>query len=229
MYTNSVLIMNNINFSKLRKQMIDTQIRPNKVIDEEIIRAFNKVPKELFVSKALQEIAYIDEDVQLSSGRHIMEAMVMSRLIQSLKLKKSDNVLIIGAATGYSAAIFSHLVTSVIAIETRANLVEKAQQNVVDLEIGNVAVIKNRLQDGFEAEAPYDIIFIDGAIQNLPQNLSKQLVDQGKLGSIFRSADTNVGEASIWFPSNGGFIRKSLFSAQVPVLEEFKSKSKFVF
>ena len=117
--------MNN-HFIKLRKQMIDNQIRPNKVINDDIISAFSKIPREIFVSKSLQELAYIDEDLQISNGRYIMEAMVMSRLIQSLELKKSDNVLIIGAATGYSAAIFSQLVSSVIAIETRSNLVEKS-------------------------------------------------------------------------------------------------------
>ena len=220
--------MNN-HFIKLRKQMIDNQIRPNKVINDDIISAFSKIPREIFVSKSQQELAYIDEDLQISNGRYIMEAMVMSRLIQSLELKKSDNVLIIGAATGYSAAIFSQLVSSVIAIETRSNLVEKAQQNVVDLDIGNVAVIKSRLQDGYFTEAPYDIIFIDGAIQNLPSNLKDQLVEDGKLASVYRPIDTNVGEASVWHISKNSLTRKNLFSAQVPVLEEFKLKTKFIF
>ena len=79
--------MNN-HFIKLRKQMIDNQIRPNKVINDDIISAFSKIPREIFVSKSLQELAYIDEDLQISNGRYIMEAMVMSRLIQSLELKK---------------------------------------------------------------------------------------------------------------------------------------------
>ena len=149
-------------FSELRKAMVDSQIRPNKVIDDAVIAAFATVPRELFVSRQMQNLAYIDEDIHLSGGRFIIEAMIMARMIQALELQKSDNVMSIGAGTGYGSAILSSLVTSVIAIETRAQMVEKAQQIVASLDIGNVAVVKSRLQEGYPSEAPYQAIIIEG-------------------------------------------------------------------
>ena len=84
--------MNNLAFESLRKAMVDSQIRPNKVFDLDVIGAFSAVPKEIFVPKQLQDIAYIDEDINLSGGRCIMEAMIMGRLFQSLNLRSTDNL-----------------------------------------------------------------------------------------------------------------------------------------
>ena len=122
--------MNEMQFATLRKAMVDSQIRPNKVIDVQVIEAFSRVPRELFVSRQMQELAYIDEDIHLSGGRFIIEAMVMARMIQALNLIPSDNVMCIGAGTGYGAAIMSSLAASVIAIETRTQMVEKASKSL---------------------------------------------------------------------------------------------------
>ena len=94
--------------------------------------------------------------------------------------------MLIGAGTGYTAALLSSLVESVIAIETRAQMVEKAQQAVAGLDIGNVAVIKARLQDGYASEAPYDAIIIEGAVEQIPRSLLDQLSDGGRLAAIWR-------------------------------------------
>ena len=171
--------MNDMRFVTLRKAMVDSQIRPNKVIDDQVIEAFSTVPRELFVNRQMQELAYIDEDIHLSGGRFIIEAMVMARMVQALKLTPSDNVMCIGAGNGYGAAILSSLAASVIAIETRIQMVEKAQQIVAGLDIGNVAVVKSRLQDGYPSEAPYQGIIIEGGVEYVPQALFDQLSDGG--------------------------------------------------
>ena len=169
--------MNDLRFATLRKAMVDSQIRPNKVIDDQVIQAFSTVPRELFVNRQMQELAYIDEDLHLSGGRFIIEAMVMARMVQALKLTPSDNVMCIGAGNGYGAAILSSLAASVIAVETRIQMVEKAQQIVAGLDIGNVAVVKSRLQDGYPSEAPYQSIIIEGGVEYVPQALFDQLSD----------------------------------------------------
>ena len=216
-------------FSELRKSMVDSQIRPNKVIDDAVIAAFASVPRELFVSRQMQNLAYIDEDIHLSGGRFIIEAMVMARMIQALELQKSDNVMSIGAGTGYGSAILSSLVTSVIAIETRAQMVEKAQQIVAGLDIGNVAVVKSRLQDGYPSEAPYQAIIIEGGVEHVPTALFDQLSEGGRLVSVFRPQGREVGEATLWQKRAGHVTSRALFTAQVPVLDEFKLKPKFTF
>ena len=221
--------MNDMHFEALRKAMVDSQIRPNKVIDDRVIAAFLNVPRERFVSKNMQNLAYIDEDIHLSGGRFIVEAMVMARIIQTLALDASQSVMLIGAGTGYTAALLSSLVESVIAIETRAQMVEKAQQAVAGLDIGNVAVIKARLQDGYASEAPYDAIIIEGAVEQIPQSLLEQLSDGGRLAAIWRPEGTQAGEACIWHKTGEAVSRTPLFTAQVPVLDEFRAKPKFSF
>ena len=99
--------MNDMHFDALRKAMVDSQIRPNKVIDDRVIAAFMSVPRERFVTKNLQNIAYIDEDIHLSGGRFILEAMVMARIFQALELSPSQSVMLVGAGTGYTAALLS--------------------------------------------------------------------------------------------------------------------------
>ena len=174
----------------------------------------------------MQNLAYIDEDIHLSGGRLIIEAMVMARMIQALELQKSDNVMSIGAGTGYGSAILSSLVTSVIAIETRAQMVEKAQQIVAGLDIGNVAVVKSRLQDGYPSEAPYQAIIIEGggtcarrpvrpALRRRPSGLCFAPARPRRRGNLVAEAPAMTSRA--------------LFTAQVPVLDEFRVKPKFTF
>ena len=221
--------MNDMRFVTLRKAMVDSQIRPNKVIDDQVIEAFSTIPRELFVNRHMQEMAYIDEDIHLSGGRFIIEAMVMARMVQALKLTPSDNVMCIGAGNGYGAAILSFLAASVIAVETRIQMVEKAQQIVAGLDIGNVAVVKSRLQDGYPSEAPYQGIIIEGGVEYVPQALFDQLSDDGHLVCVLRPRGLDVGEAMIWHKRSDHVTPKTLFTAQVPVLDEFKLKPKFAF
>ena len=218
-----------MNFDGLRKAMVDSQIRPNKVFDQNVIDAFLAVPREIFVPKHLQDIAYIDEDISLSGGRFIMEAMVVARLLQTLAIQKTDSVLSIASSTGYACAVISHLADSVIGIETRAPMVEKAQNNMSKLGIGNVAFVKSRLQDGLASEAPFDIMLIEGGVEAIPDALFEQLSDGGRIAAIYRPVGKEVGEACIWTKTGKNISANQIFTAQVPVLEEFKVKPKFTF
>ena len=100
--------MNQSPFEIARKMMVDCQIRPSKVTDKNVLDAFLTVPREAFVSKQQQAVAYIDEDLPLSNGRNLMEPMVLARLVQALKIHAGDNVLVVGAASGYGSAIIAH-------------------------------------------------------------------------------------------------------------------------
>lgn len=221
--------MNERSFYQARKVMLESQIRPNKVIDELVLSAFLDIPREIFVQKSMRDIAYIDEDLPLSNGRYLIEPMVLARMVQSLELKVSDNVMIIGVGTGYSTAIISKIVTSVIGVESRSPLIQKAENNLAQLEITNTVLFKERLQEGYSKEAPYNAILIDGGVSDVPSSILNQLADDGKLVSIYRSENTVVGEASIWMRSGKKFSRTCLFNAQVPTLEEFKEKQEFLF
>ncbi|MEL0023828.1 MAG: protein-L-isoaspartate O-methyltransferase, partial [Alphaproteobacteria bacterium] len=140
--------MNDIQFETARQMMVDCQIRPNKVVDERVLDAFATIPREKFVNKQQRSIAYVDEDLPVSGGRCLMEPMVLARMMQALEIKPTDHALVVGAATGYGTAIMARLAGSVIAVETRTQLVEKAQETLVSIDIDNAAVIKGRLTEG---------------------------------------------------------------------------------
>jgi len=216
-------------YETVRKMMVDCQLRPTKVTDERILDAFGTVPREIFVAKNQRAIAYVDEDLQLAGGRCLMEPMVLARLIQALDIRSKDNILVIGGGTGYGTAIMAGIAGSIITIETRANLVEKAQENLVSIGADNAVVIKSRLTDGFPSEAPFDRILIEGSVETVPEKILEQLAPKGVLAAIWRPAGAPIGVASTWTRSGTSFARKGLFDAQVPLLDDFKSKPEFVF
>ena len=221
--------MNQSPFEIARKTMVDCQIRPSKVTDQNVLDAFLTVPREAFVSKHQQAFAYVDEDLPLSNGRNLMEPMVLARLVQALEIFAGNNVLVVGAASGYGSAIIAHLAGSVIAVETRAQTVEKAQEILVAHGIDNAAVVKSRLVDGYAEEGPYDQILVEGGVETMPSSLLQQLAPMGRLAAVYRPHDAPIGVASLWTRSGNGFTRKALFDACVPNLDEFNRKPEFTF
>ena len=221
--------MSQTNFETARKMMVDCQIRPSKVTNENVLDAFLTVPREAFVGKSQRAIAYVDEDLPLPGGRNLMEPMILARLVQALEVRPGDSVLVVGAATGYGSAIMASLSGSVIAVEARTNLVEKAQETLVEHGIDNAAVIKSRLVDGYAAEAPYDCILVEGGVEFIPERLLQQLCPKGKLAAIYRPQSSPIGVASIWTRSGKMFVRTPLFDACVPNLDEFNKKPEFIF
>ena len=221
--------MQNSLFATARKTMVDCQLRPSKVTDQFILDAFLTIPREDFVGKQQRALAYVDEDLPLSGGRCLMEPMVLARLLQALEIRPDDSVLIVGAGCGYGTAVAAKLAGSVIAIETRANLVDKAQDVLVSIGIDNAAIVKSRLVDGYPEEAPYDRILIEGGVETVPDNLLKQLTPKGRLAAIYRKPGHPVGVASVWTRSGKEFTRTPLFDARVPNLDEFNAKVEFSF
>ena len=221
--------MQNSLFATARKTMVDCQLRPSKVTDQFILDAFMTIPREDFVGKQQRALAYVDEDLQLSGGRCLMEPMVLARLLQALEIRPDDSVLIVGAGCGYGTAVAAKLAGSVIAIETRANLVDKAQDVLVSIGIDNAAIVKSRLVDGYPEEGPYDRILIEGGVETVPDSLLKQLTPKGRLAAIYRKPGHPVGVASVWTRSGKEFTRTPLFDARVPNLDEFNAKVEFSF
>ncbi len=221
--------MQNSSFATARKTMVDCQLRPSKVTDQFILDAFMTIPREDFVGKQQRALAYVDEDLPLAGGRCLMEPMVLARLLQALEIRPDDSVLIVGAGCGYGTAVTAKLAGSVIAIETRANLVDKAQDVLVSIGIDNAAIVKSRLVDGYSKEGPYERILIEGGVETVPDSLLKQLTPNGRLAAIYRKLGHPVGVASVWTRSGKEFTRTPLFDARVPNLDEFNSKVEFSF
>ena len=218
-----------MDFKIARKNMVENQIRANKVTSLNVINAFLDVPREKFVPDALQEISYVDEDIQLSRNRFMMKPMILARLFQSLNLKGNENILHVGSNSGYGSAILSRMCSSVISLESDKKLFETSIHTFSNMGFDNVVPLHGSMENGVEKEAPFDIIFIEGSIETEPKSLFGQLNENGKLIAIIRPANIKIGKAKLFFKISNEIGLENLFDAQVSKLSIFKSKTKFLF
>ena len=218
-----------MDFKIARKNMVENQIRANKVTNLNLINAFLDVPREKFVPDALQEISYVDEDIQLSRNRFMMKPMILARLFQSLSLKGNENILHVGSNSGYGSAILSRMCSSVISLESDKKLFETSIHTFSNMGFDNVVPLHGSMENGVEKEAPFDIIFIEGSIETEPKSLFGQLNENGKLIAIIRPANIKIGKAKLFFKISNEIGLENLFDAQVSKLSIFKSKTKFSF
>ena len=223
----SRLYMQDTSFYIHRKSMVENQLRANKVSNNLISDAFLEIPRELFVTSKFEDLAYIDEDIQISENRYMMKPMILGRFIQSFDIKGNETVLHIGSNTGYASAVMSKLVSTVISIESNKSLFEKSVNIMNQLNIDNVIPLNSALSKGFEKEAPYDIIFIEGSIEEKPINLFSQLNKSGILATVIRFPESPLGKGYL-FKKNNGYINEiELFDAQTFTLDIFKKNIKF--
>ncbi len=211
-----------------RRNMVDGQLRPNKITDAALLAAIQDVPRERFVPASLRGVAYVDKDLPLGEGRHLMEPMVMARLLQAARVRPADVVLNIAPASGYDAAVLSALASTVVAIESGEALAEWADKTLAQLGIDNVAVIVGDVTAGYAAQAPYDVIFISGAVPDVPDGILDQLAEGGRLACVIRRGP-GVGSATLFLRSGGVTGRTVLFDAATPVLPQFVPAPIFVF
>jgi len=219
-----------IDFEKARLNMVDCQIRPNDVTDHDIIAAFLHVPREKFVSAAQKPLAYIDEDLPVSASgtdRYLMETMSMSKLIQLAEIEEDNIVLDVGCATGYSTAVLSRLCNSVVAVETDETLAEQASQTLLELGYDNAVVVNSPMQNGFAKEGPYDVIFVGGAVETVPDQLAGQLKEGGRM--VVVEGTGNTGVARVYSKVDGYLSARTAFNCAVMPLPGFEAASGFVF
>src|SRR5438552_5219996 len=151
-------------YEAARIHMIDSQLRPNKVTNERVLAAFANTRREIFVPEHLRAIAYIDEDLPVRGGRYVMEPMVLARLLQAAAVERTDTALIVGAGTGYEAALVAALARQVVALEEDPDLARRAREALVDHGIASVSVVEGSLRQGHRPRAPYDVILFNGAV-----------------------------------------------------------------
>lgn len=168
--------------------MIDSQLRTVGVMDEAVLLAMNNVARERFVPPALADLAYADAALEVAPDRWLLEPMVLGLLLQRAHIKPGDRVLVVGAASGYSAAVLSHMGAQVTALENNADLVAMARAAGVETSVGP-------LVEGWAAAAPYDLILFEGAIEVIPPAFAAQLSADGQVAAVLR--DDGVGRACV--------------------------------
>ncbi|MHA7772695.1 protein-L-isoaspartate O-methyltransferase family protein [Roseibium sp. M-1] len=217
-------------FNQSRRKMVDNQLRTNDVTDHRILDAMELVPRERFVPASKRTVAYIDEDLPVGStesGRMLMKPHIFGKLVQLAEIREGDVVLVVGAGTGYSAAVVSKLAASVVALEENADLAKTATEVLVDLGIENAVVVEGPLVAGFAAEGPYDVILVDGAVEVLPDALTAQLKPDGRLAVV--EGQGGAGVAKLYQKSGTAVSSRYGFNASVSLLPGFAKAAEFVF
>jgi protein-L-isoaspartate(D-aspartate) O-methyltransferase len=217
-----------MDYAAARQHMIDSQIKTNKVTEPSVIEALASVPREAFVADAQKKLAYIDRPVAIGAGRRMTEPMVLARLLQVANLKLSDTVLVVGAGTGYSAVILARLVKKVVAIESAPELAERAKAIIGQMGIGNISIVTGDLTAGRPADGPYDFILVDGAAEIVPEALTGQLADRGRLAVVIKDQGV-VGRGTLFTRADGVVSQRAIFDADAEVLPGFTRPQRFVF
>jgi protein-L-isoaspartate(D-aspartate) O-methyltransferase len=218
-------------FSIARQKMVDGQVRPSDVTDLRIIDAMLAVPREVFVPENQRALAYLDLDLDVSEGgsarRFLIKPVVTAKLLQAADIKDTDNVLVVGCASGYAAALAAKLAGQVTATEVDPSLAARASEVLAQLGIGNATVKAADPPQGDAANAPYDVIMLNGATEVTPDRLYRQLKDGGRLVGVF--AMMQPQRAMVVTRSHGDFGTRALFDVAVPILPGLGRLPAFVF
>jgi protein-L-isoaspartate(D-aspartate) O-methyltransferase len=212
-----------------RQNMVDNQLRANKVHDDRVLDAFLRLKRELFVPPPLRGVAYIDEDLQVAPGRYLMEPMVAARLLQALAVQPKDAALVIGAGAGYEAAALGLLARSVIALEDDPGLARLGRSALVDHRIASVTYIEAPLTAGHRPRAPYDVILLGGAAASIPGEISAQLAEGGRMAVVLRQPGSPLGRATLITRTGAVLAQRVIFDAATPLLPGFAGEPGFVF
>ena len=208
-----------------RLHMIDSQIRPNDVTDPQLLEAINAVPRETFVPRAARALAYADVPVEVAPGRALLEPRSFAKLLQLARITVTDRILDVGCATGYSSAVLARLGGHVVALEQDADLLRVASEALSTN--ASVTLVQGSLIEGARMEGPFDVIVVEGAIEQTPDILLSQLKEGGRLVAIIN--DNGQGRGTLFVKENGGIGRRAVFDAAAPVLAGFKKAVGFIF
>lgn len=217
-----------MDYQVARHNMVENQVRTNKVTDPLVIEAMEGVPRELFLPEGKRGVAYIDEDIAVGGGRFAMEPMVIARLMQSAQIAETDVALVIGAGYGYSSALISRVAETVVSVESDKEMAAAAEATFQAENYDNVIVVEGDMATGYAKQVPYNVIIFDGAVADVPATILDQVSDGGRLLAVVREPG-KVGVARLYERENGVIGHRDLFDANIPYLPGFEPAERFVF
>lgn len=207
-------------FAAARTAMVESQLRPQGVTDAAVLRAMGTMERERFVPAGSKALAYVDRAVSLGGGRFLPAPAMLGQLLTQMKPELGQRALVVGAGTGYSAAILSAMGLDVVALESDGELAAQA-------EASGVQTVEGPLAKGWSKDAPYDQILMDGAVGHLPDAIVDQLADGGRLGAALLSGP--VPRLIVGRKAGGAFGYLSIGDFGAPVLPGFDRPQSFTF
>src|SRR5206468_4704041 len=207
-------------FAAAREAMVESQLRPQGVTDPAVLQAMGSIPRESFLPSHTRPLAYADRAVLMGDGRFLMPPAALGQLLTQMMPRPEHRALVVGAGTGYSAAVLAAIGATVTAIDSSPELVAAARE-------AGVQVIESPLAAGFKRNAPFDLMLIDGAVEYIPDSLIDQLADGGRLGTAL--VDRGITRLVVGRKAAGAFGTLSVADAGVPALPGFARPAAFTF
>lgn len=219
-------------FQASRQNMVDGQLRPNRINAPDVLARYQTLPRERFVPPKRQHLAYMDAAIELGHDRVMLSPLVSAHLVQGLHIQPTDHVLIVPAGTGYEVAVIAALAGQVTALEDEKLLLTQLKNNLQDVDedvpLGNITTQAGGLSEGCAGAAPFDVIVIPGCVYDVPAPLIQQLKPAGRLGCIMPGAD-GVPELTIGHKQGKTLFKHALFETPLPFLPQAKASETFVF
>jgi protein-L-isoaspartate(D-aspartate) O-methyltransferase len=182
------------NLATMRRFMVSNQLRPNKVADPAVLAAMETIARDRFVPADMGAVCYRDTTVRLGGGRVLNPPIATGRLLDRARIVRGERALLVGAGTGYVAALLAHIGATVIALEEDAALAAAAREALAGE--GTVTVVEGPLAAGWAQGGPYDLIYVDGGVEEIPAALVDQLAPAGRLvGGLVEKSVTHLIEA----------------------------------
>ena len=217
-----------MNFEQARFNMVEQQIRPWEVLDQDVLDLLMTVKREEFVPAAYRDLAFTEVEIPIGCGQVMLKPVIEGKVLQALRLGKADSVLEIGTGSGYFAALLAARTEWVRTIELEPELVKLASANLARNGVENVVVVQGDGIAGWAERAPYDVIVVSGGLPFVPQALLEQLKVGGRLFAF-------VGEAPVMkarlvtCEAEGRFRTEDIFETVVPMLKNAPQRDGFSF
>lgn len=214
-------------YKTARIAMVDCQVRPSDVTKYPIIDALLSTPREAYVSNAQRPIAYAGEHIAFGNDRVLLDARTFAKMLDAVNVQPNELVLDLGCGYGYSTAVLAKLAEAVVSVESDSDLADQASSILTEQSVDNAMVKHGDLIDGNTKNGPYDVIVLQGSVEEIPQTLVSQLKDGGRICAIFQLG--SFGECRIGSKSHGKMSWRSVFNASAPLINGFETKPTFKF
>ncbi len=217
-----------MNIEQARFNMIEQQIRPWNVLDQDVLDLLVVVKREDFVPAAYKALAFVDTEIPLPGGEAMFTPKIEARILQEVQLKKHENVLEVGAGSGYMAALLAHKARHVTTIDIAPELKALAEANLAKAGIANVTVELGNGLEGYAKGAPFDVIVISGALEEVPEALLKQIKVGGRIAAIIGQAPVMSAQVTTRV-SETAYDTVKVFETNVKPLASAVNASRFTF
>lgn len=214
-------------YATRRVMMVDTQVRPHDVTKFPIIEAMLSVPREVYVPQAKREAAYVGENIEIGGGRVVLEARTLAKMLDAVDIQPGEVVLDLGCGLGYSTAVIARMAEAVVALEEDEALAAEAQRTLAAQGVDNAAVVTGPLAKGDAKHGPYDVITLQGGVEQVPAALLDQLKEGGRIAALFM--ENALGTVKVGHKTGGKVVWRFAFHAAAPVMAGFATRHEFAF